>query len=166
MCHWCYLVCLIPAHWLLDFKQVIVPVICFLVIFFLPCLLTRNWFVSCQQHMCHRFCLLCIYGVLVDFGSLFRFYCIWHRLLTRHWFAQCQQHLYVGVILQYNFGSVTAEFEQVIVSIRLFFTCVLCIYIILDKGCHILCVFGLNGTVCSYTVGVHLSSDTSLMTLW
>ena len=46
---------------------VIALVICFLVICFLPCLLTRYWFVSCQQHMCHRFYLLCIYGVLDDF---------------------------------------------------------------------------------------------------
>ena len=40
---------------------------CFFVICFLPCFLTRYWFVSCVQHMCHRFCLLCIYGVLDDF---------------------------------------------------------------------------------------------------
>ena len=31
--------------------------------------------------------------------------------------------------------------EQFMVSILLFFTWVLCIYIILDKGCHILYVF-------------------------
>ena len=73
--------------------------------------------------------------------------------------GQCQQHLYIGVILQYNSGSVAAYFEQVIVSIRLFFTWVLCIYIILDKGCHILYVFCLNSTVCSHIVGVDLSSD-------
>ena len=30
---------------------------------------------------------------------------------------------------------------------------------ILDKGCRILYVFGLNSTVCSHIVGVHLSSD-------
>ena len=52
-----------------------------------------------------------------------------------------------------------AEFEQVTVSIRLFFTWVLRIYIILDKGCHILYVFCLNCTVCSHIVGVHLSSE-------
>ena len=52
-----------------------------------------------------------------------------------------------------------AEFEQVTISIRLFFTWVICIYIILDKGWHILYVFGLNSTVCSRIVGVHLSSD-------
>ena len=43
--------------------------------------------------------------------------------------------------------------------IRLFFTWVLCIYIILDKGCHILYAFGLNSTVCSHIVDVHLFSD-------
>ena len=91
--------------------------------------------------------------------SLFRFYCIWHCLLTRHWFVQCQQHLYIGIILQYNSGSMAADFEQFTVSIRLFFTWLLCIYIILDKGCHILYVFGFNSTVCSHIVGVHLSSD-------
>ena len=50
------------------------------------------------------------------------------------------------------------NFEQVTVSIRLFFTWVMCIYIILDKGCHILYVFGLNSTMCSHIVGVHLPS--------
>ena len=63
------------------------------------------------------------------------------------------------VILQYKSGFMTANFEQVTLSIRLFFTCVLCIYIILDKGCHILYVFGLNSTMCSDMVGLHLSSD-------
>ena len=37
---------------------------------FLPRLLTRYWFVLCQQHMCHRFCVLCIYGVLADFEQV------------------------------------------------------------------------------------------------
>ena len=60
-------------------------------------------------------------------------------------------------MLQYN--SNCCYFEQVTVSIRLFFTWVLCIYIILDKGCHILYAFGLNSTVCSHIVGVHLSRD-------
>ena len=62
----------------------------------------------------------------------------------------------MGVILQCNSSSVDADFEQVTVSIRLFFTWVLCIYIILDKGCHIFYVFGLNSTVCSHIVGLHL----------
>ena len=52
------------------FEQVIVLVICFMVICFLPCLLTRCWFVSCQQHMCQRFHLLYIYGVLADFEQV------------------------------------------------------------------------------------------------
>ena len=34
--------------------------------------------------------------------------------------------------------------QQVTVSIRLFFTWLLCIYIILDEECYILYVFGLN----------------------
>ena len=67
--------------------------------------------------------------------------------------------MYIGVILQCNYGSMVADFEQVIVSISLFFTWVLFIYIIIDKGCHVLYVFGLNNTVCSHIVGVHLSSD-------
>ena len=46
--------------------------------------------------------------------------------------------------------------QQVTISIRLFFTWVLCIYIILDKGCHILYVFGLNSTVRSLIESVHL----------
>ena len=70
-----------------------------------------------------------------------------------------QQHLYIGVILQYNCGSMAADFEQVAVPIPLFFTWLLCIYIILDKGCHILYGFGLNSTMCSHIVSIHLSSD-------
>ena len=53
----------------------------------------------------------------------------------------------------------TADFEQVTVSIHLFSTWLLFIYIILDKGCHILYVFGLNSMVCSHIVGMHLYSD-------
>ena len=52
-----------------------------------------------------------------------------------------------------------ANFEQVTVSIHLFFPGVLCIYIILDKGCHILHAFDLNSTVYRHIVGMHLSSD-------
>ena len=50
-----------------DFEQVIVPVICFLFI----CLLTRYWFVSCQQCICHRLsplhlrCVGCFEQVIV-----------------------------------------------------------------------------------------------------
>ena len=43
---------------------------------------------------------------------LFRFYCISHYLLTKHWFAQCQKHLYIGVILQYNSGSMAATLNK------------------------------------------------------
>ena len=52
-----------------------------------------------------------------------------------------------------------ADFEQVTVLIRLFFTWVVCIYIISGKGCHILYVFGWKITVCIHRVGVHLSND-------
>ena len=52
-----------------------------------------------------------------------------------------------------------ADFEQVAVSIRLFFTWVLRIYIILDICCHILYVFGLNSMMCSHIVDVYLFSD-------
>ena len=52
-----------------------------------------------------------------------------------------------------------ADFEQVTNSIRLFFTWVLSIFLILDKGCHILYVFGLNSMVRSHIIGMHLSSD-------
>ena len=55
----------------------------------------------------------------------------------------------------YHWGYFAVQFS----IIRLFFTWVLCIYIILDKVCHILYTFGLNSTVCSHIVGVHLSSD-------
>ena len=56
-----------PSALTADFEQVIFPVICFLVICFLSSWLTRYWFVSCRQHMCHQFCLFCIDGVLADF---------------------------------------------------------------------------------------------------
>ena len=51
-----------PSAMVADFEHVIVPVICFL-----TCLLTRYWSASCQQQMCHQFCLLCICGVLATF---------------------------------------------------------------------------------------------------
>ena len=57
-------------------------------------------------------------------------------------------------ILQYNSGSMAAalnksSFQYVYFSLG---------YIILGKGCHILYVFGLNSTVFSHIVDVHLSS--------
>ena len=110
--------------------------------------------------MCYWFCLLCIYGVLADFEQVIVPVLLFLALLLiRHSFVQCEQHLYIGVILQYNSGSMAAVFEQVTLSILLFFTWVLCIYIILDKGCHILYIFGLNNMVWSHIVGVRLSSD-------
>ena len=114
------------------FEQVIVPAICFL-----PCLLTRYWFVSCQQHMCHRFRLLCIYGV---------FAVLLYLALFVNWTLICTMSaaLVHWSFLQYNSGSMAADFEQFTVSIRLFFTWALCIYIILNKGCHILYVFSLS----------------------
>ena len=54
-----------PSALAVGFEQVIVLVICFL-----PCLLTRYCFVLCQQQMCQRFRLLCIYGVLADFEQV------------------------------------------------------------------------------------------------
>ena len=57
------------------------------------------------------------------------------------------------------FLSYGVLWQEVTVSICLFFTWVLCIYIIFDKVCHILYVFGLNSKVCSHVEGVHLSSN-------
>ena len=110
--------------------------------------------------MCHRFRLFCSYGVLATLNrSLIRFFCIWHCLLTRNRFVQCQQHLYVEVTLQCISGLMAVDFEQITVSIRLFFTWVLRVYIILDKDCHILYVLSLNSPVGSHIIGVHLSRD-------
>ena len=61
--------------------------------------------------------------------------------------------------MQYNSGSMASTLNKSPFQYVFFFSWVLCIYIILDKGCHILYVFGLNSTVCSHIVGVHLSSD-------
>ena len=162
MCYWYYLVCLIPGHWLLTcyLKQVIVLVICFL-----PCLLTRYWFIYVSNTCVISFVSFAftVCGITLN-RSLVRFHCIWHHLLTRYWCVQCQQHLYNRVILQYNSGKMAAEFEQVTVLIRLFFTWILCIYIILGEGCHILYVFRLNSLVCSHIVGEHLSSDQCFFT--
>ena len=66
---------------------------------------------------------------------------------------------YAFTLSLFMFLSFGVLWKQVTVSIRLFFTRVLCIYIILYKGCHVLYVFGLNSTVGSHIVGVHLSSD-------
>ena len=141
-----------------DFEQVIVSVICFLVIFFLFCLLTRYWFVSCQQHaFVTGFVSFAITVCWLTLNrSLFRFYCIWYYLLNRNWFVQCQQTCTLGlscriILVQWLL------IEQVTVSKRLFSTLVLCIYfyIILNKGYHILYVLGLNSScVCVSKVSI------------
>ena len=141
----CRFLCMAPIHWLF------VPVICFL-----PCLLTRYRFVSCQQHKRHRFCLLCIYGVLATLNrSLFRFYCIWNCLLTRHWFVSstCTLRLSCSIILfQWLLLWTSHSFNTFIFHLGT-------VYLHHFIDCHILYVFGLNSTVCSHIVGVHLSSD-------
>ena len=67
--------------------------------------------------------------------------------------VMCTYALTLSLFMFLSYGVL---WQQVAISIRLFFTWVLCIYIILDKGCHILYVFGLNSTVCSHVAGVHL----------
>ena len=163
MCHWCYLVYLIPAHWLVTLSRSLFWL--FVSWLFVSCL-------ACQPHTD----LFHVVTGFVSFAftvfwltlnrSLLQFYYIWHCLLTRHWFVQCQQHLYIGIILQYSSGSVAADFEQLAVSLCYFFTWLRCIYIILDKGYHILYVFGLNSMVCSQIVGMICLVTRSLMTLW
>ena len=68
---------------------------------------------------------------------------------------------YALALSLFMFLSYGVLWQQVTVSIRLFFTWVLCIYIIFDKVCHILYVFGLNSMVCTHIEGVHLSSNQS-----
>ena len=64
--------------------------------------------------MYDRFRLLYIYRVLADFEQVIvPVLLYWHCVLTRHWIVQGQQRLYIGVILQYNSGSVAVDFEQV-----------------------------------------------------
>ena len=70
--------------------------------------------------------------------------------------VMCTYALTLSLFMFLSYGVL---WQQVAVSVRLLFTWILCIYIILDKGCHILYVFGLNSTVCSHIVGVHLSND-------
>ena len=53
------------------------------------------------------------------------------------------------------------SWQQVTVSIRLFFTWLLCIYIILDKGCYILYAFRLNN-LSSDQVTYYLMMDADL----
>ena len=50
--------------------------------------------------MCHRFRLLCIYGVLADFErGIVPVLLSSELLLISHWFVQCQQYLYSAVIM-------------------------------------------------------------------
>ena len=73
--------------------------------------------------------------------------------------ASCERIHLQYLLLCFMFLSFDVLWQQFTFSMRLFFTWVLCIYIILDKGCHILHVFGLSSTACSHIVGVHFSSD-------
>ena len=110
MCHWCYLVCVIPTRWLLLWTGHCSGVI----VSGTVCWLNVNLFNAALLH--------------------------WGYLLVQFWFDGCWLWIthYVHTF---------------------FFTWVLCFYIILDKVCHILHVFGLNSMVCSHIIAVHLSSD-------
>ena len=115
-----------------DFKQVIIPDS-----YFLPCYLTRHWFLSCQQRMWHWFCVLCIFDVFdakfQPFNistSLFCFFIVPGTAceLDIDLFnasSTCALELsnscIITVQLQYNSCSMAAKFEQATVSIRLFF---------------------------------------------
>ena len=67
--------------------------------------------------------------------------------------VMCTYALTLSLFMFLSYGVL---WKQCTVSICLFFPWVLCIYIILDKACRILYVFGLNITVCSHIVGAHL----------
>ena len=116
MWHWCYLICVVRVHWLLTLNSLLFRIL-------LPHLFANNIMICFKSAAhCHWFLLLCICGVLAHFEQVIVLvYCFWHCLLIEHWFVQCQQHLCIGVILQYNSGSVDPDFEQVTVSIRLLF---------------------------------------------
>ena len=72
------------------------------------------------------------------------------------WYHSSYVRTHLSLFMFLSYGVL---WQQVTFSIRLFFTWLLYIYIILDKGCHVLYVFGLNKMVCSHIVGVHLCSD-------
>ena len=79
--------------------------------------------------------------IIIDFDAAADMQC-WHYFFyTYYWFGYLVRVTCVLYII----------YSQ--------FIYVLCIYIILDKGCHILYVFSLNSTVCNHIVGMHLSSD-------
>ena len=48
------------------------------------------------------------------------------------------------------------DLEQVTISIGLFSTWLLCIYLILAKDCHILYVFGLNIMMCDHKLSAFI----------
>ena len=142
---WCYLVYLIPAHWLLTWNK---SLFWLFVSWYLFLALLPNQILICFLSAAHVSPVssplqLWFVGYFEQVIDLF-FFCIWHCLLTRNRFVQCQQHLYVEVILQCISGLMAVDFEQITVSIRLFFTWVLRVDIILDKVCHILYVLSLN----------------------
>ena len=79
--------------------------------------------------------------------------CLRMRTEGEEYHASCvRTHLH-SLFMFLSYGVLWKQFT---VSIRLFFIRGLSICIILDKGCHILYVFGLNSKVCSLIVGVHL----------
>ena len=138
----------------------IIVVICFLVICSLLYLLTRYWFVSCQQHMCQRFYLLCIYAVLADFELVMVPVLLYLALFVNLTLICSMSAAFVHwgyPAIQFSFNECYSE--QVTVSISVLFTWDLCIYIILDEGYNILFVFGLNSNVCSHIACVRLSSE-------
>ena len=63
----------------------------------------------------------------------------WERGISRF---MCTYALTLSLFMFLSYGVVWQQ-----VAIRLFFTWVLSIYIILDEGSHVLYVFGLNSTV-------------------
>ena len=160
--HRCRFVCMTPIHWLFTLNRSFLRL-------FVSCLV-------CWPHTdFFHVSSTCVTG-FVSFAfvvfwltlnrSLFWFYCIWHCLLTRHWFVQCQQHLYIGVVLQYNFGSMAALWTSHRFNTFIFHFGTVYL-VLLHKGCHILYVFGLNSTMCSHIVGTCICQATrSLITLW
>ena len=60
--------------------------------------------------MCHRFCLLCIYGVLGDFKQVIVPVLLYLALFVDQAFicSMSTALVYIGVILQYNSDSMAA----------------------------------------------------------
>ena len=102
-----------PDELAVDFEQVIISVILLSVLF-------ANQTRICSTSAAHvslvLYWLLNTSALAADFKQvIIPVFFIWHCLLTRHWFVKYQQNLYIGVILQYNSGSVAADFKQLIV---------------------------------------------------